>query len=270
MIRALAVIAALLAPTAGAAAEPSFWLIDGVEADDVLNVRAGPSAGSADIGDLPPDGPGVTVLEMDDSGGWGRIAWDGGDGWVAMRFLRPGFTGVPVVFRVTGVAADDVLNVRAEPSASSAIIGDVGTSGAMVEVVDEDPQARWGRVVHGEGNGWVSLAYLAPAEIETIGTTAIPAGLHCSGTEPFWSLWLGPREAAFETPEVGPAAVPVKTAVTAAGRIGFPAAVTAGDMTAVVRPMACSDGMSDRLYGWTVDVIRGGVLHTGCCGIALD
>lgn len=276
MVRLLLLLL-LLYPAAALATGPQLYLVSDVAPGDVLNVRAAPSADAADIGDLAPDGPGVAVLERDESGAWAHIEWRGGSGWVSMRHLRPAFADGPQLFRVTGVPAGDVLTVRTEPSAASADIGEVGGDGALVEVLGAGPEARWGQVVHGEGNGWVALRYLAPVEPARVGPSPIPVGLFCSGTEPFWSLRItGPDRLTFAEP--GEGAEPLEDdariawAAQASGRSGFPAALRAagetGDYALLLRPAACSDGMSDRLYGWTADVLAGDRLLTGCCRTA--
>lgn len=173
---------------------------------------------------------------------------------------------------VSGVPAGDVLNVRAAPSAASADIGDLA-EGAEVEVLGEDPHGKWGRIVHGEGNGWVALRFLQPVEPARVGDSPIPTGLTCTGTEPFWSLATdAPDAVTFAEP--GPDGIAedrarVQWAGAASGRSGFPAALrargAAADYALVLRPAACNDGMSGRDYGWSAEVLTGERLLTGCC-----
>ena len=66
----------------------------------------------------------------------------------------------PALFDVSGVAPDDVLNIRAAPSASAEIIGTLAPDAAGVEVVRPDSRHGWGLVNTGEGSGWASLAFL--------------------------------------------------------------------------------------------------------------
>ena len=269
----------LVAASPAFATGPQFHVVTGVPSGDVLNVRAAPSAGAADIGDLAPDGAGVAVLEQDESRAWGHIDWQGGTGWVSMRHLEPAFARGPRLFRVAGVPAGDVLNVRAEPSAASQDIGDAGGNGALVEVLGAGPEAKWGRIVHGEGNGWVALRYLAPAEPETVADSPIPVGLHCTGTEPFWSLRVGaPDRVTFSEPGTGVQPTGGQAAIlwaaAASGRQAFPAALRArgkeGEHALVLHAEACTDGMSDRIYGWSANLITGERLLTGCCQVQPD
>jgi hypothetical protein len=67
---------------------------------------------------------------------------------------------LPALFRVTGVAANDVLNIRAEPSARAAIIGSFRPDAGGIEVVALSADGRWGLVNSGEQAGWSSMRYL--------------------------------------------------------------------------------------------------------------
>jgi uncharacterized protein YraI len=104
----LAFLAVTWAPAALAEADgPDFYAVTGVAADDVLNLRAGPSAGAEKIGEIPHDGRGLrnlgceglpsfadwqtmTPQEREESRRhyWCRVAYRGLEGWVAGRFLR--------------------------------------------------------------------------------------------------------------------------------------------------------------------------------------
>lgn len=96
------------------ASGPDFFRVTGVAADDVLNIREAPDAGSAKIGEIPPDGDGVRNLGC--QGGlsfaewqaaseaerqaaarsrWCRINYQGVEGWVAGRFLAEGARRAP-------------------------------------------------------------------------------------------------------------------------------------------------------------------------------
>ena len=84
----LASAVAFAAP-AVAQAPPEYFKVVDVAADDTLNVRAGPSGSSTDIGDLPHDAVGIEVAQYDASGKWARIIWQEGDGWISARYLAP-------------------------------------------------------------------------------------------------------------------------------------------------------------------------------------
>ena len=173
--------------------------------------------------------------------------------------------GWPALHDVTGVAADDVLNVRAAPHGSAAIVGALAPDAAGVEVIRSSDDHRWGLVNAGEGTGWVSLTFMARRPGQWFGST--PALASCFGTEPFWTLGFESEGDAvtWATPEE-----------TRAGRLlsrpapsndrrrhGLVLALD-GLRVASVRTETCGDGMSDREYGIAIDVIGERVL-SGCC-----
>ena len=117
-----------------AAAEPSYWRVTGVASDDTLNVRQGPSASSADIGDVPHDARGIEVGATDASGDWGRINWQEGDGWLAMRFLAPDpqplIAGTELPQGLLCAGTEPFWSVRF--SARSAVFEDMASTGDML------------------------------------------------------------------------------------------------------------------------------------------
>ena len=85
---------------------PDFFAVIGVAADDVLNIRALPSASAEKVGELPHDADGIHYdfcigdatyqewMEMSETERdaaarlvWCRVAWHGIEGWAAGRFL---------------------------------------------------------------------------------------------------------------------------------------------------------------------------------------
>jgi uncharacterized membrane protein len=182
---------------------------------------------------------------------------------------------LPTLFDVTGVAANDVLNIRAAPDASAEIIGTLSPNARDIEVVGYDETGRWARINTGERSGWAALRYLAyQVDVWTPGT--LPPTLHCLGNEPFWSFRPAGDNVMFSTPDAPESVMRIEQ-VLATGVFREPRrSVTAqGEslrMTAVMVPMACSDGMSDRSYGLDVTVILEGrgepQMLTGCCSIA--
>ena len=182
---------------------------------------------------------------------------------------------LPTLFDVTGVAANDVLNIRAAPNASAAIIGTLSPQARDIEVVGYDETGRWARVNSGEQSGWAALRFLAyQADVWTPGT--LPPSLHCLGNEPFWSFRPRGNRVVFSTPESPESAMSIEQVVTT-GMFRDPrrSMIAQGEtlrMTAVMVPIACSDGMSDRAYGLDVTVILEGrgepQMLTGCCSIA--
>ena len=173
---------------------------------------------------------------------------------------------LPARFTVTGVSAGDVLNVRAEPSASARIVATLAPGSTGVEVVQLSPDRRGGLMPFREGAGWVSMRFLAR---EAASGSPLPRPLLCRGTEPFWALSVTGTGAVFETPDGG--AIPLRRHGEVAGFGGGVLAFDAGGETldlTVVRK-ACSDGMSDRPYGFTAFVWnRGETFLEGCCALS--
>ena len=182
---------------------------------------------------------------------------------------------LPTLFDVTGVAANDVLNIRAAPDASAEIIGTLSPHARNIEVVGYDETGRWAQINTGERSGWAALRYLAyRVDVWTPGT--LPPTLHCLGNEPFWSFWSTGDNMVFSTPDAPESVMRIEQ-VLATGIFRDPRRSVSAQgqnlrMTAVLVPMACSDGMSDRSYGLDVTVILEGrrqpQMLTGCCSIS--
>ncbi len=177
---------------------------------------------------------------------------------------------LPALYSVTGVASDDVLNVRAGPSASEPIIGALAHTQTGVEVTAIS--GNWGRVNLGEGVGWASMSFLVA---EPAGRLPEVPSLICFGTEPFWSMDITQSEiAALSGP--GSTVIPflagrILPASGMVDRYGLNAGGPDGHAALAIRARTCSDGMSDRLFGLEVDVIVGGAqsqVLSGCCSLA--
>jgi uncharacterized membrane protein len=177
--------------------------------------------------------------------------------------------GWPALHDVAGVAADDVLNVRAEPDAEAEIVGTLAHDATDIEVIRPNDDFTWGWVATGEGMGWVSLAYLERQPGQWDGQ--YPDFAFCSGTEPFWSLSRSEGRIAFEGLDLPASGAPVEfeeSSLNHRGRHSF----KAGGMIGVLSNVPCNDGMSELEYGWELNLIRlsgpEGQRHfMGCCSI---
>ena len=176
---------------------------------------------------------------------------------------------LPTLFDVTDVASDDALNIRAEPNATSQIIGTLAYDAKNIEVVQESKG--WARVNAGEASGWVSSRYLSyRTDVWEPGKT--PAALRCMGTEPFWNVEIDPDEVRLHDLSQGDQVdVQPVEAVLDTGIFRDPTrAIVAGDFTLMVAPAQCSDGMSDRAFGLKATLIERGSptrMLNGCCSI---
>ncbi|MBM2575613.1 hypothetical protein JQC91_04780 [Jannaschia sp. Os4] len=187
--------------------------------------------------------------------------------------------GWPALHDVTGVAAGDVLNVRAGPGASHPVIAEFAPDATGIEVIG--PAAaddRWGIVNVGEQAGYVSLRYLRRHPDSYLG--AVVPLTRCFGAEPFWDVTLLRgrmilRDLGTDR-EVG---VPLEGPfLTLSDRRVQVWSGAEGDSRltlftrAVYGPPHCSDGMADTVYGieGTLLVEDGGAPRAlaGCCSIA--
>jgi uncharacterized membrane protein len=185
----------------------------------------------------------------------------------------------PSYHRVVGVAVDDILNVRSEPSASSADIGDLAYDARGIEAFEFDSTGNWARIALNERDGWVATRFLTRDDVATLGESTLPQGLICGGTEPFWALGLYGSDARYSHPTDGDTDFAFDSIVTAEGRLGSPALLTLATegnrvIEATVSGAICFDGMSDRSYGWTItmQLIAPGQRRflSGCCQLPRD
>lgn len=197
-------------------------------------------------------------------------AWATVDGW-------------PALHDVTGVAADDVLNIRSEPGAAGDVIGSFAPDATGIEVIRPNDDLTWGLVNHGEGTGWVSLTYLARHPGQWDGR--FPAIRRCFGTEPFWNLAVSGAEVTLSGVDIPQDQGLISGNFSSLARRdrfalkGFIRSSDAGplDMVLTLHVAACNDGMSDRDYGIGVDMLltdpqssdgtRPAHLYSGCCSI---
>ncbi|MEL7345110.1 MAG: SH3 domain-containing protein [Pseudomonadota bacterium] len=180
----------------------------------------------------------------------------------------------PALFDVTDVAANDTLNVRAQPDVAADIIGELDPSSSDVEVFGTDPSGNWAHVNILDQAGWVAIRFLKAQPV--VGEGGLPETLHCAGTEPFWSLSAGTGGAIYNAPDTGLSLYGHGFDAASSNRTdrfsrGF--AGKAGGLFATIEREQCSDGMSDRLYGWSIDAIlaKNGLAEatmiSGCCSL---
>lgn len=177
---------------------------------------------------------------------------------------------LPALFHVTGVATDDVLNIRQSPSAAAPIVGQFAPTASGIEVSALDAGGKWGRINTAETTGWVSMRYLQASA--THPDIPLAPALHCHGTEPFWSLDIRQgSHTILRSPEAAPQVFPDTGYLQPArGRPDRFALSLSASAAAVIRRADCSDGMSDRMFGLEIDLLTGSdplSLHSGCCAL---
>ncbi len=190
--------------------------------------------------------------------------------WCAMAvaaFAEP----FPRLYDVTGVAADDVLNIRADPSGSSAIIGQLTPQQQNIEVMASDASGKWGLVNVGERSGWVAFRFLHA----TTGNEdyALAPELSCRGNEPYWSLDVNQGQSAEFSSLTGETkSYPVGKISVGTGRTDRFLLGLGQSSVAVISREMCSDGMSDRDFALRIDLVTSAdgqqSLLSGCCSIA--
>jgi uncharacterized protein YgiM (DUF1202 family) len=127
-----------------------------VKSSDVLNVRAQASPSSKIMTTLRYGQCGVVVVAAC-KGSWCPVE-DGHDtGWVNSRFIS---MVSPAMYCVTSVAAGDVLNVRAFPSASSRIVTKLPRSHCDIAFLPYSTNG-WQKVRAGGHEGWVNRSYVS-------------------------------------------------------------------------------------------------------------
>ncbi len=186
---------------------------------------------------------------------------------------------LPQLHKLTGLSAGDHLNVRRQASAGSEDIGNVSPDMGPVDIIGIDDSGEWGRIVWQDANAWLSLNYLEPDDDGYLPGARVPEGLQCVGAEPFWSYTIkSAQEVALQYPDRDESPDMILDQVLgSSNRIDFPLALLAASAslstTAMLRTGLCFDGMSDREYGWSVDILvyerDQQRLLSGCCHLPL-
>lgn len=174
---------------------------------------------------------------------------------------------LPDRFSVTGVAADDVLNIRQGPSADTPIIGELAPSQSGVEVLRLNEGGKWGLVGVPEGNGWVAMRFMT-RETEAF-PYVLPRPMRCFGTEPFWALTMDLTGDTFSTPEGDTAFTLTEEGETRRAMLARFEDGDSNSQTLLIERGLCGDGMSDRDYGFAARLFLrdpgGNRFLTGCC-----
>ena len=165
-------------------------------------------------------------------------------------------------YEVTGVRADDVLNIRAAPRASAKKVGEYGPRDKGIRIYRRSGNwALTGRSDPGRPDGWVNTRYLKV----TTATARVELPISCLGTEPFWNLTIqSMRRAIYTDPETPER----RYSVSEFQRSGQHARMRLGmDGRASIVAKNCSDGMSDNRYPYSVRILLpDGRELNGCCG----
>lgn len=88
--------------------------------------------------------------------------------------------------------------------------------------------------------------------------------VHFTGTEPFWGGEVRGPSLTYTTPEVPDGVAIAVERFAGRGGLSFAGALDGAVFEMMVTPLACSDGMSDRTYPFTVTLKIGEETRNGC------
>ncbi len=177
-----------------------------------------------------------------------------------------------VTYNVINVAANDQLNIRAEPSAAAEITGTLSFDAKAVKTTGGSRQigrATWVEIILEGRKGWVNAAFVTPTQSPS---SLFREPLTCSGTEPFWAMQLDNTRGDFDSLAEGKSVIDFQTSRSAHGvPIIWSLKGTTGPAHSPVFALLeetnqCSDGMSDLTYRYSVRIdIEDGPFYAGCC-----
>lgn len=180
---------------------------------------------------------------------------------------------LPAFYKVTGVASNDVLNVRSGTGTSHPIIEYLAYNDRHIEIVRLSDDRKWGLIGYPGGSGWASMRYLKRQSGQS--ASNLPQPLSCGGNEPFWNLTFSQNGNRFTEPGQVAHNLATTWQGTPAGMrpISYGVKMAGGNdaISAVISRRQCSDGMSDKAYGFTINaLLSGGVgnrMLAGCCAL---
>lgn len=88
--------------------------------------------------------------------------------------------------------------------------------------------------------------------------------LRFSGTEPFWGGTVTGTSLTYTTPENPDGAAITVERFAGRGGLSFSGKLDGAAFEMMVTPLSCSDGMSDRIYPFTVTLKLGEDMRNGC------
>jgi len=195
---------------------------------------------------------------------------------LALSLLGGRAQAADTLFSVTGVAQNDVLNVRAQPHPSAEKIWTLppDTTGVRaVGTIRIVSGAEWWQIRIGKQTGWVNARFLTPQRA-TLGPepTFFRVPLSCSGTEPFWGFQLTGKTGVLDSLSHGKATLQFNT-VRSPGGVpliwslrGHQDSTNSSVIAVLEETNACSDGMSDLTYQYSIRLdVADGPFFAGCC-----
>lgn len=183
----------------------------------------------------------------------------------------------PALYDVTGDAANDLLQVRSGPSANTVSVATLPPDAKRVEVLGLSEDGKWAEVTVGEVPGWAAARYLMARPGGEWWAEA--AQLRCYGTEPFWRISIDTAAKTAIYNALDGIDKPMAIDRMWTHYYASPASATFGirfsdrNAIAMLQGKICSDGMSERNYGISIDLFLTDddsldLGWHGCCTIA--
>jgi uncharacterized membrane protein len=173
-----------------------------------------------------------------------------------------------VFYQVAGVASNDVLNIRAQPTSRSEIIGVFHYNHPLFEVTGSN--GRWVRVNLGEYSGWVHSGYIQRVNVPTFPQTNLPNGLKCHGEEPFWTVTLSGGRLQLQSMTFGEKVYAVSTIENIGdGYLITGMSKTANEISILVEDEMASSSIVENYYNWSVSLEMDGYSVLGGTGCGL-
>ncbi len=260
--------------------------VTGIPADDPdggLVVRSGPGVGHSRLA-VAANGTRLKIVALSPDRKWSQAqAPSGATGWVRNAYLRPvagpatppaspappapalassGTVVVNAPDRPTPIhaAPDDAAPVQnlLEPGSPVAVLGPADRDWLRVSVL--------GQVGYMRADGSVPGGGAATPE-------GMPLGLDCGGTEPFWSFQIN-TDASTGFEEMNSPGLIRRAPLSNVSDSGYPYGFRAGPISGRLGDRACSDGMSDFTYPWSLllNLTLNGEPQSvqGCCMLQQD
>lgn len=177
-------------------------------------------------------------------------------------------------YSVRGVAADDYLNVREDPSVRSPIVTKIPHDAKSVRHlgdVERIGRQVWWRIKWQGKQGWVNKRYLVANQVASKPAAEKRAVLQCGGNEPFWGIKISKWSMEFSPMDGEKIFVPIvfnKTSENHTKIAAIEGKKGNNRITTLLEKRSCNDGMSDRAYDYAVStIINGKRLYSGCCHV---
>lgn len=177
---------------------------------------------------------------------------------------------------------EDLLNLRSAPNGNARIVATIPANSTGVVGLgkqSQSGQSTWVQVKWAGLQGWVNRKYLVVDTNKGNAPSTKPATnkdalLRCSGTEPFWSIQINQHSMKIDLLDGTKYSAPVSFRQRSSNNTSI--AVVAGTRnnattTAFMQKVeACSDGMSDKNYPYSITaVLRNQKVVSGCCALEL-